>query len=382
MKVFEEGWLRNLERRYHYASKYTTPFITKLALNPVLSKERAKIEEWFQTLPEDVKPDILGRLRSKSSHQHFSAYYELVLYEFFRGTGYTVTIHPKLEEGEPDLLVAGKDLNKPIIIEVATVFDNPQWEKEEQKLGLILEQLNKLEHHFFVMVSPKHIPDKVDHKNLKRFERFVRQWLDSFDPKITHEPQRAEYQADGLKLKLTMIPRKTLKRKTIVGGGTFAMFPRNIQLRRVLKQKINKYKGVKELESPFIIAPCLVGMTLDEENIIGELFGKERIIIIGKEIIISRDFSGLLTPKPGLGGEARNTRLSAVLEVKSEWSSPREENAQAARAHSFRLIHNPFASTPLDHRILEDYPQFVPIAKDEKQISLQWIGEKSHEASD
>ena len=132
MKVFEESWVENLEQRYHSASKYTTPFIVRLALDPVLSNERAKIDEWFQTLPEDVKPDILGRLRDKSSHQHFGAY--------------SVTLHPKLKEGEPDLLVTGKNLEKPIIIEIATVFDTPDWEKEEQKFDLILEQLDKIEH--------------------------------------------------------------------------------------------------------------------------------------------------------------------------------------------------------------------------------------------
>jgi len=386
MKIFEESWVEDLERKYHYASKYTTPFIVRLALDPLLSRERNKIEEWFQTLPEDVKPDILGRLRNKSSHQHFSAYYELVLYELFRRTGYSVSIHPKLEEGEPDLLVTGKNLDKPVIIEVATVFDDPEWEKEEQKLDRILEQLNKIEHYFFVIVSieSEHIPERV---NYKRLQQFVTQWLDSFDPKITHEPQETEYRADELSLKLTAMPLKMLERKPIVGSYMLpARFIGSIQLRRVLGKKINKYKGIKELRLPFIIALRLTDTPLDEKDIIGELFGRMQLTIkrnLNGEVREKwgRDFSGLVTPKPGLGGKAQNTRLSAVLEVRSKWL-PREENAQARREHFFRLIHNPFASVPLDHRIFKDYPQLVPVAEDEKQISLQWIGENSDEAFD
>jgi hypothetical protein len=387
MKVFEESWVGDLERKYHYASKYTTPFIARLALDPFLSNERTKIEEWFQALPEDVKQDILGRLRSESSHQHFSAHYELVLYEFFKDIGYSVTIHPKLKEGEPDLLVTGKNLDKPIIIEVATVFDDPEWEKEQQKLDRILEQLDKIEHYFFIMVSVESepIPERVDYERLKQF---VTQWLDSFDLKITHEFQETEYQADGLKLKLTVIPRKTLERKPIVGSYMLpARFIGTIQLRRVLQKKINKYKGVKELGLPFIIALSLADTPLDEEAIIRELFGKMQLTIkrnLNGEVVKEwgRDFSGLVTPKPGLDGKAQNTRLSAVLEVKSKWLPPKEENGEEGRKHFLRVIHNPFASTPLDHRIFKDYPQLVRIVEDNKPVSLQWIGQKSEEAFD
>ncbi len=387
MKVFEQNWVEDLARKYHYASKYTTPFIARLAVDPVLSRERNKVEEWFQTLPEDVKPDILGRLRSETSRQHFSAYYELALYEFFKSKGYSVSIHPKLEEGEPDLLVAGKALDKPIIVEVATVFDDPEWEKEQRKLDLILEQLNEIEHYFFVMVlvESEHIPEGVDYK---RWKQFVTQWLDSFDPKISDESQETEYQADGLKLKLIMIPRKPVERKPIVGSHMLpARFIGSIQLRRALGKKIKKYKGVKELGLPFIIALSLVDTPHDEEAIVQELFGKMQLTIKRKlngEVVekSGRDFSGLVTPKPGLGGKAQNTRLSAVLEVKSKWLPPKEEDEGETRECFFRLIHNPFASIPLGHEIFEDYPQLVPVAEDEEQIFLRWIGEKSGEAFD
>jgi len=387
VKVFEESWVGNLERKYQYTSKYTTPFIAKLALDSLLSRERDKIEEWFQTLPDDVKPDILGRLRSKNSHQHFSAYYELVLYQFLKSISYSVTIHPKLEEGEPDLLVTGKNLDKPIIIEIATVFDDPNWEKEQQKFDRILEQLNRIEHYFFVvvLVESEHIPERVNHK---RLQQFVAQWLDSFDPKITHESQEIEYQGNGLKLKLAAVPRKMLERKPIVGSHMLpARFIGSIQLRRVLEKKINKYKGVKELGLPFIIALRLVDIPLDREDIIGELFGKMQLTIkrsLKGEVIEKwgRNFSGLVTPKPGLGGKTRNTGLSAVLEVKSKWLPSKEEDGEEVRKHFLRVIHNPFASVPLDHRVFKDYPQLVPVAEDEKQISLQWIGGTSEEAFD
>jgi hypothetical protein len=253
---------------------------------------------------------------------------------------------------------------------------------------LILEQLDKIKHYFFVgvAVESEHIPERVDYK---RLQQFVTQWLDGFDPKTTREFQETEYQSDGLKLKLTIIPRKTLERKPIIGSHMLpARSIGGIQLRQVLEKKINKYKSIKELGIPFIIALALAGISLDEEAIIEELFGKMQLTIKRNqkgEVIeteAGRDFSGLLTPKPGLGGKARNRRLSAVLEVKSKWVAKKEENEGGAREHFFRLIHNPFALVPLDRGILKDYPQLVPVAEDEKQISLQWIGEKSDKAFD
>lgn len=381
MKVFEKNWVKVLEKRYHSASKYTTPFIARLALDPVVESERNKIEEWFKTLPEQVKPDILGRLRKKSSHQHFSAYYELVLYQFFKRIGYSVDIHPKLKEGEPDLLVTGKNLEKPIIIEIATVFDTPDWEKEEQKFDLILEQLDKIEHYFFIMVSvySERIPERVDYKKLKQF---VSGWLDSFDPKVTHTTQETKYKADGLTLGLILLPKKTLEKTPIVGSHMLpARFISGKQIRSMLKKKINKYKSIKELGMPFIIALSLVDAPVDEGNIIQELFGKEQAIIkwkLGGEAVPTElriDFSGLLTPKPRLGGKAQNTRLSAILNIKSKWLEREDENEQASRVHFFRVIHNPWASNPLDHEFFSGYPQYNKISEDQTGMSLGWIDE-------
>lgn len=388
MNVFDEGWVKAVEQQYGSASKYTTPFVARLTLDPVLSKEKAKIEEWFQTIPEDVKPDILGRLRSTSSSNHFSAYYELVLYQFFRSMDYSVTIHPELPEGEPDLLVTGKNLNKPIIIEVATVFDEPYWEKEEQKFNLLLERLDKIEHYFFVSVSvnSKYIPERVDYKKLKQF---VTGWLDGFDPRTTNTTAEIEYKANGLELGLTLIPKKTLEKASIVGSyGLPARYIGTDQLRSMITKKINKYKSVKERGLNFVIALNITNMPAGEHGLLNELFGKQVVRIRRTKngdvssVEDSRDFSGLLTPKPGLGGRTQNTRLSAVINVETKWVERKEANERATRKHYFHVIHNPWASNPLSYKIFEGYPQLVNVSENEREISLDWIDKEAEKPFD
>lgn len=86
--------------------------------------------------------------------------------------------------------------------------------------------------------------------------------------------------------------------------------------------------------------------------------------------------NGLITPKPGLGGKARNTRLSAVIDIKSKWLE-QDQSALAKRAYSFSVIHNPYASAPLNIKFLKGYPQFMPVAEHDKSISMTWIDNDS-----
>jgi hypothetical protein len=377
-RVFAPDWVGEVQRRSLHATKYTTPIIAKLALEPRFLNERNKIEKWFGALPEDVKPDIQNRLRSESSHQHYGAYYELVLSAFFKELGYSVDIHPKLDEGEPDLLITGNSLEKPIVIEVATVFDDPLWQKEQRKLDQILERLARIEHYFLVHVSVQsdHIPEIVDYGALKEF---VAQWLDSFDPLATDEFHEIRYQTCGLNLNLMLIPQKVPKKIHILGGWTPpARFIGGTQLRRVLQEKVKKYKSIKQLELPFVIALSFIDAPLDDESIIRELIGKLQLTITrtqaGQKVREGIDHSGLLTPKPGLGGKARNTRLSAVVHIKSTWL---EHKGQKIRKHAIGVIHNHWAAIPLGTEFLKGYPQFVCSSQSESSVTFNWIDKDS-----
>jgi hypothetical protein len=378
-RVFAPDWVRLVQGKYPSIPRYTTPFIVRLALEPALSNERKKIEQWFEALPECVKLDIQQRLRSEDSHQHYGAYYELVMHAFLKKMGYSVDIHPELEEGKPDLLISGNNLGKPLFVEVATVFDDPMWQKEQQKLHRMMEQLYQIEHYFFVHVSvlSDRIPKIVDYKALNGF---VAQWLDSFDPEATHEFHEIRYQAGGLNLKLMLIPQKVPRKVHILGGWTPpARFIGGTQLRRVLQAKIKKYKSVKRRELPFVIALSFIDAPLDDDSIISELIGKVQLTITrtpaGKQVSkVGIDRSGLVIPKLGFGGKAQNTRLSAVINIESTWL---KHKGQAIRKHSLRVIHNRWATIPLSAEFLRGYPQFVCSSQSDAFMTFSWVDKDS-----
>ena len=237
-----------------------------------------------------------------------------------------------------------------------------------------------------VSAHSEHIPEGV---NYKKLNQFVRGWLDSFDPNITHTTHEIEYQADGLRLKLTLLPKKTPKKATIVGGHMSpARFIGATQLRRMLRKKINKYKSIRELKMPFIIALNITNMPAGETGLLNELFGKLVVRIRRNKngdvasVQEGRDFSGLLTPKPGLGGKTQNTSLSAVLNVVSKWAEREEENKPVRRVHFFHVIHNHWASNPLRHEVFEGYPKFVKISEHQTGISFGWVDEGTDKSFD
>jgi hypothetical protein len=361
-KVFEETWVAEVRRRYGFTSTFTRPFVAFLALDPKAYEERSKIEEWFKTLPEDIKPDFLGRLRDISEIQHLSAYDELVVRHLFQSMGYSVTIRPRLEEGEPDLLVEGKNLKTPVVVEVATVFDEPGWGKEKKKLHKILAELEKIHHYFFVSISVRCncIPENLNYKKLRQF---VEKWLDGFDPRDIKVASGTTYREDGLWLELTLMPRTILEKSSIIGAySPQARWISPKQLKSAIEKKIQKYKSIKKQNAAYVVAVCLHQDALvDEDEAIETLFGKQKwtVDVIKKQIVdVKRDFSGLVTPKPGLGGLVQNKRLSALLVVRSKWLQPLG-NGEERREHIVSVLHNPNANIPLSQEFLKGHPQLI-----------------------
>ena len=90
-----------------------------------------------------------------------------------------------------------------------------------------------------------------------------------------------------------------------------------------------------------------------------------------------RNFKGLFTPKPGLGGEARNKRLSAVLNIVSKWPERNNMDEPVRRVHNIRIIHNPWALNPLGIGVFRGIPQFTVLSEDDVGITLGWIDDVS-----
>jgi hypothetical protein len=318
------------------------------------------------------------RLRSEDPRQHFGAYYELVVYQFFKAVGYEVQFHPSLESQSPDLKVEAGTAGLPVVVEVATVFDDPLWEKEERKLKRVLRALGTIEHYFHLHISVDAvpIPEAFDSSALATY---AKNWLDGFDPEITSQSHETEYDQGRFKATLTLIPRETRERGPVLGGWSLpARWLDSKQMRRAIYEKARKYKVLKQGGWPFVIAASVAHSPLDDAGIVDVLFGSE-VVRVGRttpdveKVSWSRKYDGLFTGAAEQGRTPRHTHVSALLEVSTSWLPRKGRDSQARHGHSFRVLHNPFAHTPLTNDLLAGYPQFVPDEEEDGSRTMKWI---------
>lgn len=375
MKLFDDRFIDSLSRQYKDINKRAVPFIAKLAIDPSLQAEKERLERWFCELTDQCKQEMIGRLREENSRHHFAAYFELVYYQWFKSLGYVVTFHPVLKEGSPDLMVDGGPLDKPMIVEIATVFDEPSWEKEEMKFRKIIDQLDEVEHYYSTIISneSEQIPDNIDYDKLKKQMVFQ---LDTLHTSIK-EPSEFGYEDGKLRLRVTAIPNLR-KGPIVVSWGSRARAIGYDQIRRAIEKKIGKYKSVKKLGYYFVVALNISNVPVGELGLINTLFGNDVVRITRgqngapRKTEERKDFSGLLTIKPGLGGIVRNTRLSAIINMETKWEG---RNRRPHRVHYPKIIHNPAAAVPLSTDIFKELPQFITVSEAKESKTLSWIND-------
>lgn len=400
-RVFDRAFRKRIRDKYGgKESTYSRPYVASLALDRRLSRERGKIEEWFQATPDRLKSDLLGRLRSTNSKQHFGAYYELVTREFFRMQGYSVEMSPIFGNDRPDLLLTANQVDNPTVVEVATVFDDPEWEEEERKLNMLLDRLNGIHHYFLlgITVETTPLPDGINYDALRNF---IVGWFDSHDAATTENSDRIRYEKDGLSLTLSLYPKKSKYRnKKGPINATHGLPARLIdfkQLRRALANKAGKYSFVKENGYPYVVAASLYNTYADNESVVDELLGKNVLTVThgarGEPFdhIWHRDSSGLCKHN-------QNTRLSGVVTIRSEVQTfypdlldrlvrpnPSASLARAVvrllgkptKVHHFSLVRNPYAAAHLEDGFMRGLPQFRKTSEDSTGITYSWVDKDS-----
>ena len=127
----------------------------------------------------------------------------------------------------------------------------------------------------------------------------------------------------------------------------------------------------------------LANLPAGESGLLNVLFGdivvriKRNIEDEPIDVREGRNFNGLFTPKPGLGGKARNKRLSAGLNIVSKWPGRSDTDEPIRRVHNIRIIHNPWALNRLGVDVFKGIPRFTVLSEDDAGITLGWIDEVS-----
>lgn len=262
----------------------------------------------------------------------------------------------------PDYLVEAQQ-NGSFYLEVASVSQPPENLKAQMQVNGLLDKLNSIAVPFAIslqlnswpaaQLSPAKIARNIEHKLKVALNAGT---ADSVSIDLS------EYNLDGTLLaKYSEGAVKALAMCNFPVGNGLPSLP---TMTDALKKKINKYKN---LDQPYVIWICSTDLfPLNELTLESILYGQEVLTIdlqSGAEIH-TRDYSGLLPPKPG-SDKALNTRVSAVLYAEME----RQDDDLI---FTTKLFHNPWAKKPFPEDVFSDIPQLVKVPSEGGQTKLRW----------
>ena len=108
---------------------------------------RQILEEWFEIYsannPKEAEK-LRGHLLSKKDDQHFSAFFELYLFTFFKNLGFNIEIERSVEGSskKPDFLISDPKTGKQFYLEARTACEGNINNTREKAINLVIERIN------------------------------------------------------------------------------------------------------------------------------------------------------------------------------------------------------------------------------------------------
>lgn len=359
-QVFEPAWIQELEKRYGQRPKFQQPALYRLATRANLAERRALIEAWVQSLTPSTREVIIKRLRNPD--QFFTAYNELAVGDILRRCGHKIEYEKPVDGKTPDWYISARDLFPTFLVEVATVFPPREIQVEMRTWEELRFRIAQIEHYFHLSVTA-HRTNALVGKDTRPIAQFVKDWLDSIDPKSTDRTdETVVYKNGDLRIELDLIARKTTHKKPVeILGPVFTQWVNDKRLRNAIAKKLSKYPQAKQFSIPLVVGVVPTfesGLGID--SLFDVLFGKEQVSVLTGEW--GRDKTGMFLPKIHQGQTiVFNTRLSAILLL--------EQSNDAPAA----IVHNPYAKNPLPPEVFSGLRNLIVKMEHETYLELDWV---------
>jgi len=333
---------------------------------------RKNLSKWFAAFPDNEKDELKARIQSGDDNQFHSAFFELYLYNLLIALDCAVEIHPDLTNKDnnkkPDFLVHASN-NSKFYLEARVASDISDEEAARQaRMNQVYDVINKLlSPNFFIGMNLEGSPNTPP--SGRKIRNFLNERLSALNPDEIIEKYTVggmeglphwKYEHDGWVIDFYPIPKKPEARnkKSVRPIGLqshgFKRVDSGAAIKKAIERKATKYG---DLEYPYIVAVYARGISVDEEDVLEALFGKEQVIVQfsdeGAQVErIQRDLDGAFVSPSG----PKNTRVSAILVATRVSALPSIES-------KMRLYHHPWAKQPYNS-VLTQLSEAIP--KDEK----------------
>lgn len=343
MQLFPADFIASLPPFRQYV---TGELVALLTLDePHAQRLVAEMQRWFERVAPDQQAHLASRLRDyRNEHNFVSAFYELALHEYLLQLGYMVSLNEPVGPGDVDLAASNAHS---FLVEVATIFPPRDEERADRRADQVLAALDSIEDaDYGICVQFRREPTAQDRPS--QIRRRVLEVL--ADVSRAGMARSGEYYAGPIAYELVRLPAGQ-RSGFVVSSGTPVRFRRGSgQARQAVQRKVKRYKAVKKLRQPFVVALCDGGNWSDlDTEIEWELIGHPVYQLqmgagepSGRWV---RTATGLLGPHGGY------TRLGAILYCARTW---REGDRVMFK---MRVWHNPRAAHPLPLKVFDELPQ-------------------------
>lgn len=258
---------------------------------PSVARVREMLDGCLAHYPQDHADELVARLRSGDARHFGSASFELLLHEYMRRLGFTLTPHPSLPNGSaarPDFLLECPD-GRSLYVEAASASDDDGRDiAAEARKAVALQVLDSEAHpNFMVSVDSEGVPDTQP--SGRRLANAVIAWLNNLDPDELlvaaaarghealpellweHENWRVRVRAIPVYPEARSRPRRLIGARGFGARWVDAWSP----IRDAVSSKARHY-GVLEL--PLVIAVNVNTFNLDQIDEVQALFGQEQFL--------------------------------------------------------------------------------------------------------
>jgi hypothetical protein len=333
---------------------------------PAILSFRRQIEAWWARLSDDALPAFADRLRSLDNDAFFQAFAEVAVHEILRYHDVRV-VEFGGGGGSPMRALSAAD-GTPFALGVVAYLPETQIRGSMSVYRHLVRELNQIHHHYYFSVYLKRwLPYDFDPRPIKRA---LEVWLDSLDDGSWHG-KYAEYRDENIHLEFSILDKLNEDRRNLV---RFRISPlRTPEVLDRVAECLNQLTEEAE-RSSFSELPLVAAVFSNEDWALPDSFLQD--FLYGKS-----DYTFAWTTHGGRSERLRAyrqngakygafvspkyERVAAVLLVDKEWERDKV-------VFSLRVLHNPWASKPLDAKAFGDFAQCRVVDRDGDTAYMAW----------
>ncbi len=327
---------------------------------------RNQIEGWYAHIGPAAQEYFSGRLRSLENEVFFQAFGELAVHEILRYHRIAVQEYSEVPAGT--MKAQAQHHPDPFGLGVISYLPEVQIRGSMSVYRHLVRELNQIHHHYFFSVYLKNwLPYDFDPRPIKRA---LEVWLDSLDDGSWHG-KYAEYRDDNIHLEFSILDKLSEDRRDLV---RFRISPLRAPavLDRVgecVTTLVNESN-----DSPLKDLPLVASVFSNEDWALPMSFLHD--YVYGKaDYAFNWTTEGGRTErlkayrresaKYGLFVNEHFDKVSAILLVDKEWERDKV-------VFSLRVLHNPWAKTPLSPDVFRGFAQYRRVDVEDGVTYLGW----------